>query len=186
MSEGTPAMLMRGGTSKGLYFLKEDIPANKAKREEFLLSVFGTPDKLQVNGVGGGNPLTSKVAVVSKSTRPNIDVDYLFLQYSVDDYVVSSVQNCGNILAGIAPFAIERGLVRPEKKMQKTSVRIFMENSRKVAIATVETPGSNLTYNGQTYIDGVTFPSAPISLEFLDIEGSLVVNCCQLVIQKTR
>ena len=131
MSEGTPAMLMRGGTSKGLYFLKEDIPADEAKREEFLLSVFGTPDKLQINGVGGGNPLTSKVAVVSKSARPNIDIDYLFLQVAVDDYVVSSAQNCGNILAGIAPFAIERGLVRPEKEKHKTSVRIFMENSLK-------------------------------------------------------
>jgi 4-oxalomesaconate tautomerase len=173
MSEGIPAMWMRGGTSKGLYFLKEDIPANKAKREQFLLSVFGSPDKLQINGVGGGSPLTSKVAIVSKSRRPNIDVDYLFLQVAVDDYAVSSAQNCGNILAGIAPFAIERGLLRPEKEKQKTSVRIFMENSRKVAIATVETPESKITYTGHTYIDGVTFPSAPISLEFLDIEGSL-------------
>ena len=128
MSEGTPAMWMRGGTSKGLYFLKEDIPNDITKREDFLLSVFGSPDNLQINGVGGGNPLTSKVAIVSKSKRSDVDVDYLFLQVAVDDYVVSSTQNCGNILAGIAPFAIERGLIKPEK--DKTSVRIFMENSK--------------------------------------------------------
>ena len=171
MSEGIPAMLMRGGTSKGLYFLKEDIPNDIAKREDFLLSVFGSPDNLQINGVGGGNPLTSKVAIVSKSKRSDIDVDYLFLQVAVDDYVVSSNQNCGNILAGIAPFAIERGLIKPEK--DKTSVRIFMENSKQIAIATVNTPDGKLTYFGNTYIDGVTLPSSPISLEFLDIEGSL-------------
>ena len=164
-------MWMRGGTSKGLYFLKEDIPNDIAKREDFLLSVFGSPDNLQINGVGGGNPLTSKVAIVSKSKRSDVDVDYLFLQVAVDDYVVSSTQNCGNILAGIAPFAIERGLIKPEK--DKTSVRIFMENSKQIAIATVDTPDGTLTYNGNTYIDGVTLPSSPISLEFLDIEGSL-------------
>ena len=108
MSEGTPAMWMRGGTSKGLYFLKDDIPTDIAERESFLLAVFGTPDKLQINGVGGGSPLTSKVAIVSKSKRPDVDIDYLFLQVAVDDYLVSTSQNCGNILAGIAPFAIER------------------------------------------------------------------------------
>ena len=164
-------MWMRGGTSKGLYFLKSDIPADIDKRGAFLLSVFGSPDKLQINGVGGGNPLASKVAIVSKSKRPNIDVDYLFLQVAVDNYVVSSTQNCGNILAGIGPFALERGLIKPEK--DKTNIRIFMENSEQVAISTVETPNKNLTYEGHTYIDGVTLPSAPISLEFLDIEGSL-------------
>ena len=171
MSKGIPAMWMRGGTSKGLYFLKNDIPTEIEKRRDFLLSVFGSPDTLQINGVGGGNPLTSKVAIVSKSKRPNIDVDYLFLQVAVDKYVVSSQQNCGNILAGIAPFALERGLIKPKK--DKTTIRIFMENSKQVAVSTVETPNRNLTYEGHAYIDGVTLPSAPISLEFLDIEGSL-------------
>ena len=169
-------MWMRGGTSKGLYFLKNDIPTDIEKRRDFLLSVFGSPDTLQINGIGGGNPLTSKVAIVSKSKRPNIDVDYLFLQVAVDKYVVSSQQNCGNILAGIAPFALERGLIKPEKN--KTTIRIFMENSKQVAVSTVETPNRNLTYEGYTYIDGVTLPGAPISLEFLDIEGSL---CGQLL-----
>ena len=169
-------MWMRGGTSKGLYFLKNDIPTEIEKRRDFLLSVFGSPDTLQINGVGGGNPLTSKVAIVSKSKRTNIDVDYLFLQVAVDKYVVSSQQNCGNILAGIAPFALERGLIKPEK--DKTTILIFMENSEQVAVSTVETPNRNLTYEGNTYIDGVTLPSAPISLEFLDIEGAL---CGQLL-----
>ena len=176
MSKGIPAMWMRGGTSKGLYFLRNDIPTDIEKRRDFLLSVFGSPDTLQINGVGGGNPLTSKVAIVSKSKRPNIDVDYLFLQVAVDKYVVSSRQNCGNILSGVAPFALERGLIKPEKT--KTTIRIFMENSKQVAVSTVETPNSNLTYEGDTYIDGVTFPGAPISLEFLNIEGSL---CGQLL-----
>ncbi|PQM62014.1 MAG: 4-oxalomesaconate tautomerase, partial [Rhodobacteraceae bacterium] len=107
MSKGVPAMWMRGGTSKGLYFLKKDIPSNKEERDNFLLSVFGSPDTLQINGIGGGTPLTSKVAIVSKSEKPNVDVNYLFLQVQVDKSLVSDTQNCGNILAGIAPFSIE-------------------------------------------------------------------------------
>ena len=137
-------MWMRGGTSKGLYFLKKDIPSNKEERDNFLLSVFGSPDALQINGIGGGDPLTSKVAIVSKSEKPNVDVDYLFLQVQVDKSLVSDTQNCGNILAGIAPFSIERGLIKPKPDRDETSVRIHMENTSQVAIATVKTPKGKL------------------------------------------
>lgn len=108
MSEGVRCMWMRGGTSKGGYFLADDLPTN---RDDFLMRVMGSPDARQIDGMGGGDPLTSKVAVVKASNRPGIDVDYLFLQVVVDQSIVSDGQNCGNILAGVAPFAIERGLV---------------------------------------------------------------------------
>ena len=173
MSKGVPAMWMRGGTSKGLYFLKEDIPSNKEERDNFLLSVFGSPDTLQINGIGGGTPLTSKVAIVSKSEKPNVDVDYLFLQVQVDKSLVSDTQNCGNILAGIAPFSIERGLIKPKPDHGETSIRIYMENTSQVAIATVKTPKGKIAYNGNTYIDGVPKPHSPIPLEFLNTAGSL-------------
>lgn len=106
-------LLMRGGTSKGAYFLAEDLPAEPAARDELLLRVMGSPDPRQIDGIGGGHPLTSKVAVVSPSDDPDADVDYLFLQVNVEEPVVSDRQNCGNILAGIGPFAVERGLVPP-------------------------------------------------------------------------
>src|SRR5215213_11418155 len=105
-----PATLMRGGTSKGAYFLESDLPADPAERDAVLLAVMGSPDPRQIDGIGGADPLTSKVAVVSRSKRPGIDVDYLFLQVWVDKAEVSSAQNCGNILAGVAPFAIEQRL----------------------------------------------------------------------------
>ena len=173
MSSDVPAMWMRGGTSKGLYFLKNDLPSNKVERDKFLLSIFGSPDRLQINGIGGGNPLTSKVAIVSKSKKPDVDIDYLFLQVSVDNTLVSDTQNCGNILAGIAPFAIERGLVKPKYGHDETSVKIYMKNTKQLAIATVQTPKGEITYKGETYIDGVPKSSSPISLEFLNIAGSL-------------
>src|ERR1700733_7698920 len=109
--DGIRAMQMRGGTSKGLYFLAADLPADSADRDDLLLRVMGSPDPTQIDGVGGAHPLTSKVAVVSASTADGIDVDYLFLQVMVDRPVVTDKQNCGNILAGVGPFAVERGLV---------------------------------------------------------------------------
>src|SRR5580698_10267696 len=109
--DGIRAMQMRGGTSKGLYFLADDLPAGEDARNDLLLRVMGSPDPRQIDGVGGAHPLTSKVAVVSPSAVPGIDVDYLFLQVMVDKPVVTDKQNCGNILAGIGPFAVERGLV---------------------------------------------------------------------------
>ena len=169
-AHSAPCMWMRGGTSKGGYFLKADLPADPAERDRFLLAMMGSPDPRQIDGMGGADPLTSKVALVSKSTRPSIDVDYLFLQVFVDQAIVTDAQNCGNILAGIGPFAIERGLVAASG--DETRVAIFMENTGQVAVATVQTPGGVPTYAGHAAIDGVPGTHAPIPLEFRDTAGS--------------
>ena len=163
-------MWMRGGTSKGGYFLASDLPQDIAERDAFLLRVMGSPDPRQIDGMGGADPLTSKVAVVKKSERAGIDVDYLFLQVFVDQAIVTDAQNCGNILAGVGPFAIERGLVAATG--DETRVAIFMENTGQVAIATVQTPGGVPTYKGDAKIDGVPGSHAPIPLEFRDTAGS--------------
>jgi 4-oxalomesaconate tautomerase len=163
-------MWMRGGTSKGGYFLKDDLPADVVERDAFLLRVMGSPDPRQIDGMGGADPLTSKVAVVSKSTRDGVDVDYLFLQVFVDQAIVSDAQNCGNILAGIGPFAIERGLTTATG--DETKVTIYMENTGQIAVATVRTPGGIVTYDGDAKIDGVPGSHAPIPLEFRDTAGS--------------
>jgi len=165
-----PCMWMRGGTSKGGYFLKDDLPADPAARDAFLLRVMGSPDPRQIDGMGGADPLTSKVAVVSTSARPGIDVDYLFLQVFVDQAIVTDAQNCGNILAGVGPFAIERRLVAATG--DETRVAIFMENTGQVAVATVRTPGGVVTYSGEAAIDGVPGTHAPIPTEFRDTAGS--------------
>jgi len=170
MTAGVPCMWMRGGTSKGGYFLKDDLPADIPQRDAFLLAVMGSPDPRQIDGMGGADPLTSKVAVVCRSARPGIDVDYLFLQVFVDQAIVTDAQNCGNILAGVGPFAIERGLVSAQDG--ETRVAIFMENTGQVAIATVQTPGMMVTYNGNAAIDGVPGTHAPIPIEFRDTAGS--------------
>ena len=163
-------MWMRGGTSKGGYFLKDDLPQDTAARDAFLLAMMGSPDPVQIDGMGGADPLTSKVAVVSKSAREGIDVDYLFLQVFVDQAIVTDAQNCGNILAGIGPFAIERGLVAATG--DETRVCIYMENTGQVAVATVQTPGGQVTYKGDAAIDGVPGTHAPVPLEFRDTAGS--------------
>ena len=163
-------MLMRGGTSKGAYFQAHDLPADPAARDAFLLRMMGSPDPRQIDGMGGADPLTSKVAVVSRSGRPGVDVDYLFLQVFVDTAIVSDVQNCGNILAGVGPFAIERGLVAAGPAT--TPVAIYMVNTGQVAVATVATPGGKVTYAGTARIDGVPGTAAPVPLEFTDTAGS--------------
>ena len=163
-------MWMRGGTSKGGYFLAADLPADAAERDAFLLRAMGSPDPRQIDGMGGADPLTSKVAVVRKSEREGIDVDYLFLQVFVDQAIVSDAQNCGNILAGVGPFAIERGLVAATG--DETRVAIYMENTGQVAVATVETPGGVVNYAGEARIDGVPGTHAPVPLEFRDTAGS--------------
>ena len=163
-------MWMRGGTSKGGYFLKDDLPADTAARDAFLLRIMGSPDLRQIDGMGGADPLTSKVAVVSRSARPGIDVDYLFLQIFVDQAIVSDAQNCGNILAGVGPFAIERGLVTATAN--ETPVAIYMDNTGQVAIATVQTPDGKVSYRGDAVIDGVPGSHAPVPVQFRDTAGS--------------
>ncbi|KUN77657.1 4-oxalomesaconate tautomerase [Streptomyces bungoensis] len=163
-STGVRCMLMRGGTSKGAYFLAGDLPADPAARDGLLLRVMGSPDPRQIDGLGGGHPLTSKVAVVSRSDDPAADVDYLFLQVAVDRAEVSDRQTCGNILAGVGPFAVERGLVAPGDG--ETSVRIRMLNTGERAVATFPTPGGRVAYTGGTEISGVPGTAAPVVIEF--------------------
>ena len=164
-------MWMRGGTSKGGYFLATDLPADEGARNELLLRAMGSPDTRQIDGMGGANPLTSKVAVVSASDRDDADVDYLFLQVFVDQAIVTDAQNCGNILAGVGGFAIERGLVTAGNGV--TDVRIFMRNTGQVATASIATPDGAVTYAGDEAIDGVPGTSAPVPLVFDDVAGSM-------------
>ena len=162
--DGIRAMQMRGGTSKGLYFLARDLPADSAERDDLLLRVMGSPDPRQIDGVGGAHPLTSKVAVLAPSAVPGVDVDYLFLQVMVDKAIVTDKQNCGNILAGVGPFAVERGLV--PARGDQTSVRIRMVNTDGIVTATFPTPGGRPRYDGDTVIDGVPGTAAAVVLEF--------------------
>lgn len=170
MLRAIPATLMRGGSSKGLYFSKDVLPQDKATRDAVLLAAMGSPDIRQIDGLGGAHPLTSKVAIISASTRPDADIDYLFLQVFVDRAEVSDSQNCGNILAGVGPWAIENGLVEAQANM--TPVRIHMLNTNSIAIAQVSTPDGIVEYEGSARIDGVPGTAAPIFIEFLDIAGS--------------
>ncbi len=170
MSDGLRCMWMRGGTSKGGYFLAADLPEDVETRNRLLLGILGSPDPRQIDGMGGADPLTSKVAVVRPSQRPGIDVDYLFLQVFVDRAVVTDAQNCGNILAGVGPFAVERGLVAPQG--DETAVTIFMENSGQVAVARVATPDGAVRYEGESRIDGVPGTASPVPIEFRDTAGS--------------
>ena len=162
--------VLRGGTSKGLYFLGDDLPADRETRDRVLLAAMGSPDPREIDGMGGAHPLTSKVAIVRRSARGDADIDYLFLQVWPDRAEVSENQNCGNILAGVGPFAIEEGLVPPTGDV--TSVRIWMENTPSLAIAHVETPDGAVRYDGDARIDGVPGRHAPIPIDFLDVAGS--------------
>jgi 4-oxalomesaconate tautomerase len=169
--DGIRCLWMRGGTSKGAYFLASDLPADRAARDALLLRIMGSPDPRQIDGIGGADPLTSKVAILAPPTRTDADVDYLFLQVFVDQPVVSDAQPCGNILAGVGPAAIERGLVPIVG--DTTPVRIHMLNSGEVATARVATPNGRIVYAGATAIDGVPGSAAAVPLMFENIAGSM-------------
>lgn len=171
MSDGIPCLWMRGGTSKGAYFLASDLPADPAARDALLLRIMGSPDPRQIDGIGGGDPLTSKVAILSPPSRPDVDVDYLFLQVFVDQPLVSAAQPCGNILAAVGPAAIERGLVTAHDGI--TDVRIHMLNTGEIATARIRTPGGRVSYDGDARIDGVPGAHAAVPLMFTGIAGSM-------------
>ncbi len=164
-------MMFRGGTSKGAYFLADDLPPGAAERDRILLSVMGSPDPRQVDGLGGAHPLTSKVAIVSKSKDKDCDVDFLFCQVGIDKPMVDTTPNCGNILSGVAPFAIERGLIKAKDGV--TTVKVRTVNTGTIAELLIETPGGVVNYEGDARIDGVPGTAAPVVINFLDAEGSV-------------
>lgn len=166
-----PVMLMRGGTSKGAYILEDDLPKEREEWEPILLKLMGSPDKKQIDGLGGSQSVTSKVAIVKKSSRADADVDYTFAQVSVDKPLVSYKGNCGNISSGVGPFAIERGLI--EAKEGITSVRIFNTNTEKVIIADVKTKDGCVEYDGDFAIAGVPGTASPVRLKFVEPSGTL-------------
>lgn len=171
MQTAIPCMLIRGGTSKGAYFLSQNLPANRAERDALLLAVMGSPDKRQIDGLGGAHPLTSKVAIVSRSTKPDCDIDFLFAQVGVETASVDTTPNCGNILAGIGPFALARGLVPATGAT--TTVRVRTLNTGTVADLVMQTGDGQAGVTGEARIDGVPGTSAPIDISFLGTEGSV-------------
>lgn len=174
-ADGVRCMLMRGGSSKGAFFLAEDLPVDTAERDAFLMAAMGTPDARQIDGIGGAHPLTSKVAIVAAAEDDRADLDYLFLQLGVEDPLVSDRQNCGNLLAAVAPFAFERGILSPAAAPAGpgggTTVRILMRNTNSVATATVALHDGRPVYRGSTAISGVPGAAAPVRLDFEDIAG---------------
>jgi 2-methylaconitate cis-trans-isomerase PrpF len=168
---GIPCIFMRGGTSRGPYFRAADLPADTATRDRVLLAAMGSPDLRQIDGLGGADTLTSKVAIVSKSARPGIDVDYLFAQVDIGKPIVDTSPSCGNMLAGVAPFALETGLVAAQDG--ETRVMIYNVNTEARIEAVVQTPGGRVSYTGDARIDGVPGTAAPIVLNFMDVVGSV-------------
>jgi 4-oxalomesaconate tautomerase len=162
---------MRGGTSKGAFFVASDLPADPAERDGLLLRIMGSPDPAQIDGIGGAQPVTSKVAVVSRSAEPDCDIDYLFLQVGIDAPTVSDRQTCGNLLAAVGQFAVERGIVTPGA--ERTSVRIRMVNTGGRAVSAFATPGGRVDYAGDAAVAGVPGTAAPVALDFADTEGSV-------------
>ena len=175
MSSEVPCMVMRGGSSKGAYFLESDLPADEAERDDLLLRILGSPDARQIDGIGGAHPLTSKVAIVRPASDDDTDVEYLFLQVGVDTDVVADRQNCGNLLAGVGPFAIERGLFEVEADSTDATVRILMRNTNTMATARFAiaegVPQYESSRTTDVGISGVPGTASPIHLEFDDLGG---------------
>jgi len=169
MQNPIPCMLMRGGTSKGVYLLASDLPTEAAERDPLLLKIMGSPDRRQIDGLGGATSLTSKVAMISPSSRPDCDVDYHFAQVGVETDTVDTGPTCGNILIGVGPFAILRGLVNASDK--ETGIRVWDVNTESRMNIVVQTPGGVIEFEGDTSIDGVPGTAAPIRVDFLDVLG---------------
>lgn len=162
---------MRGGTSRGPFFKATDLPADLQTRDKVLLSVMGSPDKRQIDGLGGAHPLTSKVGIVSRGSTPGVDLNFLFAQLQPDKDTVDTTPNCGNMLAAVVPFALETGLVRP--KGDSTTLRVLTLNTDMQCDITVQTPNGQVEYEGTSRIDGAPGTSAPITINFLHTAGSV-------------
>lgn len=174
MQTPIPTLFMRGGTSRGPFFLESDLPADTAARDRVLLAVMGSPDPRQIDGLGGAHPLTSKVGIVRKSAVPGVDLDFLFAQLQPNKDLVDTTPNCGNMLAAVVPFALERGIVAPQG--ETTTLRVLTLNTDMQCDITVQTPGGQVSYEGEARIDGVPGSSAPITINFLDTEGSVCAS----------
>jgi 4-oxalomesaconate tautomerase len=171
MQTPIPCLFMRGGTSRGPFFKATDLPADLPTRDRVLLSVMGSPDKRQIDGMGGAHPLTSKVGIVSKGSTPGVDLDFLFAQLQPDKDTVDTTPNCGNMLAAVVPFALETGLVRA--RGDTTTLRVLTLNTDMQCDITVQTPNGHVEYEGTARIDGAPGTSAPITINFLDTAGSV-------------
>ncbi|RAU20893.1 4-oxalomesaconate tautomerase [Paramagnetospirillum kuznetsovii] len=171
MQTPIPCLFMRGGTSRGPFFLESDLPADTALRDRVLLAVMGSPDRRQIDGMGGAHPLTSKVGIVRKSAAPGVDLDFLFAQLQPDKDTVDTTPNCGNMLAAVVPFALERGIVAAQG--ETTTLRVLTLNTDMQCDITVRTPGGRVAYEGDARIDGVPGTSSPITINFLDTAGSV-------------
>jgi 4-oxalomesaconate tautomerase len=171
MQTAIPCMLIRGGTSRGPFFLESDLPAEEASRDRVLLAAMGSPDARQIDGLGGAHPLTSKVGIVSLSAKPGVDLEFLFAQVSIAEGRVDTTPNCGNMLAGVVPFALERGVVKTQG--DTTTLRVLARNTGTLCDVMVQTPGGSISYEGDARIDGAPGTSAPIKINFLDTAGSV-------------
>ena len=166
-----PCTIMRGGTSKGIYLLEKDIPPVGEERDALLLRLMGSPDLKQIDGLGGAQSVTSKVAIIAPSKREDADVDYTFAQVSVDKPVVSYAGNCGNISSGVGPFAVESGLVAAGQTT--TSIRIYNTNTNKLMLENVQTPNGKITYEGDYAIAGVPGTAAPVKVMVVEPAGTV-------------
>jgi 4-oxalomesaconate tautomerase len=171
MQRSIPCLFMRGGTSRGPFFLENNLPADTARRDAVLLSVMGSPDVRQIDGMGGADPLTSKVGIVRRGQTPGVDLEFLFAQVSIKESRVDTTPNCGNMLAAVVPFALETGLVSPTGSV--TTLRVLTRNTGTLSDIEVRTPGGKVEYSGDARIDGVPGTAAPINISFLETAGSV-------------
>ncbi|MGC1520577.1 MAG: 4-oxalomesaconate tautomerase [Steroidobacteraceae bacterium] len=171
MQRAIPCLFMRGGTSRGPFFLDSDLPADVAQRDALLLSVMGSPDVRQIDGMGGADPLTSKVGMVRRGQAPGVDLEFLFAQVSVKEARVDTTPNCGNMLAAVAPFGLETGLVKATGEV--TTLRVLTRNTGTLSDIEVRTPGGTVEYSGEARIDGVPGTASPVNISFLETAGSV-------------
>jgi 4-oxalomesaconate tautomerase len=171
MQRSIPCLFMRGGTSRGPFFLEDDLPADVAQRDALLLAVMGSPDVRQIDGMGGADPLTSKVGMIRRGRTAGVDLEFLFAQVSVKEALVDTTPNCGNMLAAVVPFGLETGLVRAAGDV--TTLRVLTRNTGTLSDIEVRTPGGRVEYSGDARIDGVPGTAAPIKISFLETAGSV-------------
>jgi 4-oxalomesaconate tautomerase len=171
MQRSIPCLFMRGGTSRGPFFVAEDLPAETARRDAILLAAMGSPDARQIDGLGGADPLTSKVGIVRRGQTPDVDLEFLFAQVSIKESRVDTTPNCGNMLAAVAPFGIETGLVATRGDV--TTLRVLTRNTGTLSDIEVQTPAGRVEYAGDARIDGVPGTAAPINISFLETAGSV-------------